>query len=51
MLEDNLLSILRSANFESAQLRSFDPELDLEWRRFESIYAIAHKSKVRTLAA
>ena len=49
--EDNLLSILRSAHFESAQLRSFDPELDLEWRRFESIYAIAHKSKVRALAA
>lgn len=49
--EENLLSILGYAGFETPQLREFDPDLDLENRKFESIYAVAYKPKARSLAA
>ncbi|MFM7641450.1 MAG: class I SAM-dependent methyltransferase [Cyanobium sp.] len=41
--EENLPSLLRQAGFEGASLRSFDQELDLLGRDFESIYAIGFK--------
>ena len=41
--EENLLAILRAGGFSEASLRKFDPEVDLEKRKYESIYAIAIK--------
>jgi predicted SAM-dependent methyltransferase len=43
--EENLLYLLESGGFEKARLRSFDPQLDLKERDFESIYAAAEKAK------
>jgi predicted SAM-dependent methyltransferase len=37
--EDNLLHRLNTCGLTEVSLRDFDPELDLEWRHFESIYA------------
>lgn len=37
--EENLLFILKLAGFENACIRKFDPHIDLEQRKFESIYA------------
>ena len=37
--EENLLIILSNAGFKSIRLREFDPSLDIEKRRHESIYA------------
>jgi predicted SAM-dependent methyltransferase len=42
--QENLLAILVAAGFEDVRLREFDPALDLEFRRFESIYALARKN-------
>lgn len=41
--EENLIHILEIAGFKSAKERDFDPEIDLESRRFGSIYASAIK--------
>lgn len=41
--EENLIYILRASGFRNARLRKFDPNLDLESRAFESIYAEAQK--------
>jgi predicted SAM-dependent methyltransferase len=41
--EENLLYILRSKGFKDVRLRRFDPDLDLEARDLESIYAEAEK--------
>lgn len=41
--EENLINTLKKGGFSRAQARSFDPELDLEERDAESIYAIAMK--------
>jgi hypothetical protein len=41
--QEHLLAILVAAGFEEAHPREFDPSLDLEFRRFESIYALARK--------
>ena len=41
--EDNLLFILKSRGFRNARLRSFDRNIDLQEREFESIYAEAEK--------
>lgn len=41
--EENLVFILKKAGFKKAQLREFDPGLDLKTRDFESIYAEALK--------
>lgn len=41
--EENLVNTLLKAGYRSAQLRSFDPELDLAERDSESIYAVATK--------
>ena len=41
--EDNLLRVLEAAGFRDARLREFDPSLDLEWRDYESVYALAQK--------
>lgn len=35
---ENLLMILANAGFKSCRLRDFDPDLDLEERKYESIY-------------
>lgn len=40
---DNLPSVLTEAGFKNAKIRDFDPSLDLEERKHESIYAIAHR--------
>jgi predicted SAM-dependent methyltransferase len=40
---DNLVEVLTQAGFGDARIRQFDPGLDLESRRHESIYASAHK--------
>jgi hypothetical protein len=37
--DENILEILRDAGFKEVQLRTFDPMLDQEARRDESIYA------------
>jgi predicted SAM-dependent methyltransferase len=37
--EENLLIILTEARFKNVKLREFDPTLDLEERRYETIYA------------
>lgn len=41
--EENLLHILELKGMKNVRLREFDPNLDLEKRRFESIYAIGEK--------
>ncbi|MBW4546703.1 MAG: methyltransferase domain-containing protein [Symplocastrum torsivum CPER-KK1] len=41
--EENLLVILANAGFKNVRLREFDPTLDLEERRYESIYAQGEK--------
>lgn len=41
--EENLIAVLREAEFRNVRLRDFDPQLDLLDRRHESIYAIAEK--------
>lgn len=41
--EENLLSILIKIGFSSIQSRDFSPDIDLEERKFESIYALAKK--------
>jgi hypothetical protein len=41
--EENLLAILTNIGFKKARLRDFDPGLDMEKRKHESIYAVAEK--------
>ena len=41
--EENLINLLRISGFSNARTREFDPELDMEARHWESIYAIAEK--------
>jgi ubiquinone/menaquinone biosynthesis C-methylase UbiE len=41
--EENLLKVLQKAGFHNARLREFDSSLDLEWRGYESVYALAEK--------
>jgi predicted SAM-dependent methyltransferase len=41
--EENLLYILESKHFRNVRLRSFDPDIDMKARDFESIYAEAEK--------
>ncbi len=41
--EENLLYLLKSNGFKNAHIRNFNPEIDLEVRDFESIYAEANK--------
>lgn len=41
--KENLVQILCRAGFASARLRDFDAALDLEERRYESIYAVGMK--------
>jgi predicted SAM-dependent methyltransferase len=41
--EENLPQVLSEVGFKDSRLRAFDPALDLEVRRHESIYAIAYK--------
>jgi predicted SAM-dependent methyltransferase len=40
---DNLVSVLEDAGFCSVRTRDFDPAIDLEERKHESIYALATK--------
>jgi predicted SAM-dependent methyltransferase len=40
---DNLPLVLQEAGFANARVRGFDPAIDLERRRHESIYAVATK--------
>jgi predicted SAM-dependent methyltransferase len=41
--EENLLAVLRSADFSAVKLRGFDEELDRQDRDYESLYALAIK--------
>ena len=41
--EDNIVVILRNVGFRNVRIRAFDPDIDLEQRRFQSIYAEAVK--------
>jgi hypothetical protein len=41
--EENLVFILKSAGFANIRLRQFDPNIDMQERDFESIYAQAEK--------
>ena len=41
--EENLINLLTKCGFKDAVLREFDPEIDLEYRAFESVYALAEK--------
>jgi SAM-dependent methyltransferase len=41
--EENLLKVLEKAGFRNVRPREFDPALDLEWRDYESLYALAEK--------
>jgi predicted SAM-dependent methyltransferase len=41
--EDNLVCILSQTGFSNARLRDFDSRIDIESRRYESIYAMAEK--------
>lgn len=41
--EDNLLFILKKVGFKDVHLRNFDPEIDMEGRDWESIYAECRK--------
>jgi hypothetical protein len=45
--EDNLLHRLSTCGLTEVSLRDFDPELDLKWRHFESIYAHGLKKERR----
>lgn len=40
---ENLQRVLSTAGFVSVRLREFEPELDLEERRYESVYAVGEK--------
>jgi predicted SAM-dependent methyltransferase len=40
---DALVNVLAKAGFENARRREFDPELDMEERRHNSVYAVATK--------
>jgi len=37
------VKVLTLAGFKNARLREFDPSLDLDWRDYESIYAVGEK--------
>ena len=41
--EENLINTLKNGGFSRPQARSFDPEVDMEERDAESIYAVAMK--------
>jgi predicted SAM-dependent methyltransferase len=41
--EENIVFILKSKGFRNVRLRDFDPSVDLQERKFESIYAEAEK--------
>jgi len=41
--DNNLVSVLEKAGFRGARIREFDPDLDLQERKHESIYAVATK--------
>jgi predicted SAM-dependent methyltransferase len=41
--EENLVQLLKNAGFINVTLRKFNPELDLEIRRNESLYVMAYK--------
>jgi len=41
--EENLLFLLKENGFKNVRLRDFNPELDLEKRHYESIYAVGFK--------
>ena len=43
--EEGLLAILRDAGFEEVRIRDFDPRMDHEGRRYESLYAEGRKPK------
>lgn len=40
---DNLVEVLSQVGFHDARIGEFDPSIDLEVRRHESIYAVGHK--------
>lgn len=41
--EENFIATLKQGGFKDVALREFDPKLDIDWRDYESIYAIATK--------
>lgn len=41
--QENLINTLKVSGFSNSELRSFDPEIDLIERDFESVYAMARK--------
>ena len=41
--EENLINTLRKAGFKKVKVRKFDPDIDIEGRDFESIYAVGYK--------
>jgi len=41
--ENNLIQILKNIGFSDVNLREFDPSVDLERRRYESLYVLAVK--------
>jgi hypothetical protein len=41
--QENLLHILTAKGFVNVSARAFDPEIDMQERDFESIYAIGYK--------
>ncbi len=41
--EENLVNTLKKSGFRDVRMRSFDPEVDLKERDYESIYAVAVK--------
>lgn len=41
--EENLINTLKKGGFTDVRLREFEAELDIDWRDYESIYAIAKK--------
>jgi predicted SAM-dependent methyltransferase len=41
--EENVVKVLELAGFKNARLRELDSSVDLEWRDYESVYAIAEK--------
>ena len=43
--EEGLLAILHDAGFEEVRIRDFDPRMDHEGRRYESLYAEGRKPK------
>lgn len=43
--EENLVLYLEDAGFEQARVRPFDPSIDMECRRDESVFVIARKPK------